>query len=77
MDRGWRVDTVSVWGGANGQTRLGKTPASEVEEATSIRAGIGSGSPPTVRGESHQEQEDHRLWSAGHGHREALDGCCS
>lgn len=33
---------------------------------TGGRARAGSGSPPTVRGESHQEQESPRLSKAGH-----------
>lgn len=38
----------------------------EDSSITGGRARVGSGSPPTVRGESHQEQESHRLSRAGH-----------
>lgn len=51
---------------------------SKTWEDTSItggRAGVGRGSSPTVRGESHQEQESHRLSRAGHV-LQGLDGRC-
>lgn len=72
---GHRVDTVNVHGDANG---VGEAPATQVKEATSTRAGEGSGSgtPPAVRSESCLEHEKHRLSSAGPGLREALDNCC-
>lgn len=65
MDRGWRVDVVGIW-------------TNKMWEDTSItggRARVGSGSPPTVRGESHQEQESHRLSRAGH-MLQGLDSHC-
>lgn len=78
MDRAARVGMAKVQGNMSGQIRLERAPASQAEEATSTRAGEGSGSgaPPAVRSEFCQEQEKHRLSSAGPGLREALDSYC-
>lgn len=65
MDRGGRVDVVGIW-------------TNKMWEDTSItggRARVGSGTPPTVRGESYQEQESHRLSRARHV-PEGLDSHC-